>query len=117
MKTTTADLCSPETVTLQAALKRGTLAQAQYSFSHPDAQRAYEALLRIANSFSPITRMLVLARLCSIACRAALAWLETLPMAPPLRLDDGAFRAALRRRLGKSNLPSSSPDAVCFWET
>jgi hypothetical protein len=61
--------------------------------------------------------MLVLSRLRSVACRAASAWLETLPTAPPLRLDDGALRAALRRRLGESNLPSGSPDATCFCMT
>jgi hypothetical protein len=117
LKTTAPDLCSPKTATLQAALEHGTLAQAQHSFGHHEAQRAYEALLRTADGFSPTTRMLVLSRLRSVACRAASAWLETLPTAPPLRLDDGAFRAALRRRLGESNLPSGSPDATCFYRT
>jgi hypothetical protein len=117
LKTTAADLCSPETATLQAALEHGTLAQAQHSFGHHEAQRAYEALHRTADGFSPTTRMLVLSRPRSVACRAASAWLETLPTAPPLRLDDGAFRAALRRRLGECNLPSGSPDATCFCRT
>jgi hypothetical protein len=117
LKSTAADLCSPETATLQAALEHGTLAQAQHSFGHHEAQRAYEALLRTADGFSPTTRMLALFRLRSVACRAGSAWLETLPTAPPLRLDDGAFRAALRRRLGESNVPSGSPDATCFCRT
>jgi hypothetical protein len=33
LKSTAADLCSPETATLQAALEHGTLAQAQHSFT------------------------------------------------------------------------------------
>jgi hypothetical protein len=103
--------------TLQAALQHCTLAQAQQSFGYHEAQRAYEALLRTADGFSPTKRMLVLSRLCSVACRAASAWLETLPTAPPLCLDNGAFRAALHRRLGESNLPSGSPDATCFCPT
>jgi hypothetical protein len=41
----------------------------------------------------------------------------TLPTAPPLRLDDGAFQAALRRRLSKPNLPAHSPGAACFCGT
>jgi hypothetical protein len=48
-----------ETATLQAALQHGTLAQAQHSFGHHEAQRAYKALLRTADGFSPTTRMLV----------------------------------------------------------
>jgi hypothetical protein len=41
LKTTAADLCSPETATLQAALEPGSLVQAQHSFGHHDAQHAY----------------------------------------------------------------------------
>jgi hypothetical protein len=63
LKTTASDLCSAEIATLQVALEHGTLAQAQHSFSHHKTQRAYEALLRTADGFSPPTRMLVLSRL------------------------------------------------------
>jgi hypothetical protein len=113
LMTTASDLCSSET--LQAALEHGTLAQAQHSFGHHKAQGAYEALLRTADGSSPTTQMFVLSRLRNVACCAASAWLETLPTAPPL--DNGAFCAALRRRLSESNLPSSSPDAACFCGT
>jgi hypothetical protein len=116
-KTTAADLCSLETATLQAALEHSTLAKEQHSFGHHKAQCAYKALLRTADSFSPTTPMLVLSRLRSVACRAAPAWLETLPTTPLLRLDDGAFRTALPCCLGESNLPSGSPDATCFCRT
>jgi hypothetical protein len=117
LKNSAADLFSPETATLQAALEPGTLAQAQHSFGHHEAQHAYKAPLRTAKSFSPTAGMLLLSRLRSVACRAASAWLETLPTAPPLRLDDGAFRAALHCRNSESNLPSGSPDAACFCGT
>jgi hypothetical protein len=36
------------------------------------------------------------------------------PTPPPLCLDDGAFYAALRLRLGEFSLPSGSQDAACF---
>jgi hypothetical protein len=112
---TASDLCSSETATLQAALEHCTLAQAQHSFGHHKAQRAYEALLSTADGFSPTTQMFVPSRLRSVACRAASAWLETLPTAPPL--DNGAICAALRRRLSESNLPSGSPVATGFCGT
>jgi hypothetical protein len=56
----------------------------------------------------------VVCSLRSEACRSASAWLEAVPTAFPLRLSDGDFRAALRRRLGESNLPQGSPAAPCF---
>jgi hypothetical protein len=58
--------------------------------------------------------MQTLARLRSVACRSASAWLEAVPTAFPLRLSDGDFWAALRRRLGESNLPQGAPAAPCF---
>jgi hypothetical protein len=41
--------------------------------------------------------------------------MESLPEAPPLRLADGAFRAALRCCLGESNLLLSTPEVVRFY--
>jgi hypothetical protein len=81
LKTSAADLCSPDTVTMRAALEHGTLAQTQLSFGHHEAQCACAALLCTTDNFP--TRMLLLSRLRSVACRAASAWIDTLTTAPP----------------------------------
>jgi hypothetical protein len=66
----------------------------------------FDELISAVNHRPPEARTQTLARLRSVACRSASAWLEALPTAYSLRLSDGDFRAALQRHLGSPNSPT-----------
>jgi hypothetical protein len=106
-------LWGPELEPLPDPLSDHTLTQAQYTYARHRAQSTYKELLWDIDQ-PPQLRPQTLARLRSLACRSASAWLEAVPAAFPLRLSDGDFRAALRRLLGESNLPQGARAAPCF---
>jgi hypothetical protein len=106
-------LWRPDLEPLPDPLSDHTLTQAQHTYARHRAQSTYDALFRDVDQ-PPQLRMQTLARLRSVACRSASAWLEAVPTAFPLRHSDGDFWAALRRRLGESNLPQGAPAAPCF---
>ena len=54
-----------------------------------------------------------LARLRSVSCRPASAFLDALPVAPTLRLSDRDFRSALQLRLGLLEVLSAAIGLTC----
>ena len=54
------------------------------------------------------------ARMRSSACRAASAWIDTVPTCRELRLSNSAFVLAMRHRAGISALPANAPAVLCF---
>jgi hypothetical protein len=102
-------LWGPELQPLPDPLSDHTLTQAQYTYARHRAQSTYNELRDIDQPPQLCTQ--TLARLRSMACRSASAWLEAVPTAFPLRLSDGDFRAALCWRLGESNLQHRLPPA------
>jgi hypothetical protein len=87
--------CAPYK-SLAEARKDNTLSNLQTTVARHKAQQLFDELISKFNHRPPESRMQTMARLRSIACRLASAWLEAQPTAYPLRLSDGDFGAALR---------------------
>jgi hypothetical protein len=54
-----------------------------------------------------------MARLKSVACRAASIWVDVLPTSFALTLNDTEFKCAMRHRLGLSHLPANAHEVQC----
>jgi len=70
-------------------------------------------LLQVLNSLDPTRDQRDLARLRSVACRAAGLWMDTTPFSRWVRLGDFAVRAGLRHHLGLPYLPQNAHSMVC----
>lgn len=85
----------------------------------PGAQRAFNLahaasrFSRLLDSFAADRRQRDLARLRSLACRAAAIWLDTTPYNETVRVGDYAVRVGLRHMLGISHLPRNAHSLTC----
>jgi hypothetical protein len=87
----------------------------------PDAQRVYARFVAQGRSDALLAACDAAgaegqrdrARLLSCQCRAASAWIDTLPTAPALRMSNADFVCAMRHRLGLTHMPANAPGVQC----
>jgi hypothetical protein len=105
-------LWPPEALPVNGETIDTVLPSAQRTFARFVAERKSADLLA---SFDTTTEegLRNLARMHSCACRPASIWLETLPLAEPLRLTDSDFIGSMRHRLGLTQLPANAPGVRC----
>ena len=82
-----------------------------------DAEAMFERLEQRAeqpaDAANATLTLQTLARLRSVSCRPASAFLDALPVAPTLRLSDRDFRSALQLRLGLLEVLSAAIELTC----
>ena len=107
-----ATLWPDDAATVNEACIKKILPDAQSTFSKFTAEHRYDALIS-SYDISTIDGARNVARLRSCKSRASGIWLDTLPVAPSLRLKNADLVSATRHRLGLSQMPAFAHGIHC----